>query len=77
MKSGARSYIAVAGGIDVPVVWGIRSLYGLGALGGFSGRNLAAGDVLAVGKPGLGARAAASCRANLCRLIHGRWNCAW
>ena len=57
MKSGARSYIAVAGGIDVPAALGSRSLYGLGALGGFSGRKLAAGDMLPVGKPGLGARA--------------------
>lgn len=57
MKSGARSYLAVAGGIDVPVVLGSRSLYGLGALGGFSGRKLAAGDVLPVGKPQSGARA--------------------
>src|SRR5262249_32534899 len=56
MKSGARSYIAVAGGIDVPAALGSRSLYGLGALGGFSGRKLAAGDMLPVGKPGLGAR---------------------
>ena len=54
MKAGARTYIAVAGGIDVPVVLGSRSTYGLGALGGFSGRKLAAGDVLPVGtaKPG-------------------------
>src|SRR4029079_5284192 len=43
IKSGARCYIAVAGGIDVPVVLGSRSLYGLGALGGFSGRKLAPG----------------------------------
>jgi biotin-dependent carboxylase-like uncharacterized protein len=50
IRSGARSYIAVAGGIDVPVVLGSRSLYGLGALGGFAGRKLAAGDVLPVGK---------------------------
>ena len=57
MKSGARIYIAVAGGIDVPVVLGSRSLYGLGALGGFSGRKLAAGDLLPVGKPRSGARA--------------------
>src|SRR6202047_4373322 len=35
MRSGARSYIAVAGGINVPVVLGSRSTYGLGALGGF------------------------------------------
>jgi biotin-dependent carboxylase-like uncharacterized protein len=57
IKSGARSYIAVAGGVDVPVVLGSRSLYGLGALGGFAGRKLAAGDVLRVGKPQPGARA--------------------
>ena len=33
MKAGARSYIAIAGGIDVPIVLGSRSTYGLGALG--------------------------------------------
>ena len=49
MKLGARLYIAVAGGIDVPAVLGSRSTYGLGALGGFSGRKLAAGDVLPIG----------------------------
>lgn len=50
LKKGARAYIAVAGGIDVPVVLGSRSTYALGALGGFQGRNLEAGDELAVGK---------------------------
>ncbi|MDA8247857.1 MAG: biotin-dependent carboxyltransferase family protein [Rhodospirillales bacterium] len=49
LKRGARAYIAVAGGIDVPVVLGSRSTYALGALGGFQGRKLAAGDVLPVG----------------------------
>lgn len=49
MKAGARAYIAVAGGIDVPVVLGSRSTYGLGAFGGFQGRKLQAGDVLPVG----------------------------
>ncbi len=57
MKTGARAYIAVAGGIDVPVILGSRSLYGLGALGGFAGRKLAAGDVLPVGAARPGARA--------------------
>jgi biotin-dependent carboxylase-like uncharacterized protein len=50
MKVGARLYIAVAGGIDVPPILGSRSTYALGALGGFSGRKLAAGDLLPVGK---------------------------
>ena len=57
MKSGARAYVAVAGGIDVPVVLGSRSTYGLGALGGFQGRKVSAGDVLPVGQPARAARA--------------------
>lgn len=57
MKLGARLYIAVAGGIDVPEVLGSRSTYGLGALGGFEGRKLAAGDVLPLGKAAAAVRA--------------------
>ena len=49
LKRGARAYIAVAGGIDVPEVLGSRSTYALGALGGFVGRKLEAGDVLPIG----------------------------
>ncbi|MBC2836482.1 biotin-dependent carboxyltransferase family protein [Paragemmobacter straminiformis] len=49
LKAGARAYIAVSGGIDVPVVLGSRSTYTLGALGGFKGRKLEAGDTLPVG----------------------------
>jgi biotin-dependent carboxylase-like uncharacterized protein len=55
LKKGARVYIAVSGGIDVPVVLGSRSTYTLGALGGFKGRKLEAGDKLPVGK-GRGAK---------------------
>lgn len=49
LKAGARAYIAVSGGIDLPVVLGSRSTYTLGALGGFKGRKLEAGDQLPVG----------------------------
>jgi biotin-dependent carboxylase-like uncharacterized protein len=49
LKSGARAYIAVSGGIDVPPVLGSRSTYLLGALGGYEGRALKAGDVVPVG----------------------------
>ena len=52
LKSGARAYIAVAGGIDVPVVLGSRSTYPLGALGGHQGRSLQPGDELAIGRSG-------------------------
>ncbi|PAV71823.1 hypothetical protein WR25_23688 [Diploscapter pachys] len=48
-KAGARAYLAVAGGIDVPVVLGSRSTYTLGALGGFQGRRLVMGDELPIG----------------------------
>jgi biotin-dependent carboxylase-like uncharacterized protein len=46
LKTGARAYIAVSGGIDIPEVLGSRSTYPLGALGGVEGRSLQAGDEL-------------------------------
>jgi biotin-dependent carboxylase-like uncharacterized protein len=49
LKKGARAYIAIGGGIDVPVVLGSRSTYALGALGGHEGRALQAGDSLKLG----------------------------
>ncbi|WP_428029978.1 biotin-dependent carboxyltransferase family protein [Ancylobacter sp.] len=51
LKGGARAYIAINGGIDVPEVLGSRSTYALGALGGFEGRALKAGDVVPLGTP--------------------------
>ncbi len=52
LKSGARAYIAISGGVDVPVVLGSRSTYPLGALGGHEGRPLQAGDELPLGTGG-------------------------
>ncbi len=49
LTDGARTYLSVAGGIDVPEYEGSRSTYTLVGLGGFKGRALAAGDRLAVG----------------------------
>ena len=54
LKSGARAYIAISGGIDVPVKLGSRSTYTLGALGGHEGRALKAGDSLPLGQGGTG-----------------------
>jgi biotin-dependent carboxylase-like uncharacterized protein len=45
---GVRTYLAVHGGIDVPLVLGSRSTYVRAAVGGFAGRALAAGDLLPV-----------------------------
>lgn len=50
LRAGARSYIAVAGGIDVPEVLGSRSTYARVALGGYQGRQVLKGDELAVGE---------------------------
>ncbi len=66
LKAGARGYIAVSGGIDVPVVLGSRSTYPLGGLGGFEGRALAAGDKLSTGV-GAAARAGRKLPAELWR----------
>ena len=52
LKTGARIYIAVSGGIDVPLALGSRSTYAIGALGGFKGRPIAIGDELPVGTAG-------------------------
>lgn len=67
LKRGARAYIAVSGGIDVPLVLGSRSTYALGALGGHQGRKLESGDQLPVGKGAKGAKEGRSAPANLRR----------
>ncbi len=50
-QTGWRSYLCVAGGIDVPPVLGSKCTYTLGGLGGLRGRVLKKGDVLEVGPP--------------------------
>ena len=52
-QSGVRAYLAVAGGVDVPLVLGSRSTYTRSRIGGLEGRKLQAGDVLHIpgGRP--------------------------
>src|SRR3712207_2406227 len=50
LRNGARSYLAVAGGIDAPVFMHSRSTYTLIGLGGHEGRALQEGDELALGE---------------------------
>lgn len=45
---GARAYLCVAGGIDVPLVMGSRSTDLQTQMGGYSGRMIRRGDVLSV-----------------------------
>ncbi len=46
--AGMRSYLLIAGGIDVPAYLGSRATFTLGCFGGHGGRNLAAGDLFQV-----------------------------
>ncbi|MBM9400149.1 biotin-dependent carboxyltransferase family protein [Gluconacetobacter azotocaptans] len=45
-RRGARAYVCVAGGLDVPLVLGSRSTQLRGGFGGLSGRPLEVGDAL-------------------------------
>ncbi len=47
--SGCRAYLALAGGVDVPLVMGSRSTYLRARVGGYQGRPLQAGDTLMAG----------------------------
>jgi biotin-dependent carboxylase-like uncharacterized protein len=47
---GVRSYLSVAGGIDVPSIMGSQSTYTLIGIGGYEGRALEDGDTLAIGE---------------------------
>ena len=49
---GARAYLAVSGGILVPLVMGSRSTHLPSVTGGLNGRALKAGDVLPIGEVG-------------------------
>ena len=50
-KSGARAWLAIAGGVEVPLVLGSRSTYRRAGIGGHEGRTLSAGDQLPCGQP--------------------------
>jgi urea carboxylase len=58
--AGCRAYLAIHGGIDVPLYLGSRSTFTLGKFGGHGGRALMAGDVLHLGSTEGGPAADAS-----------------
>ncbi len=51
-RAGSRAYLAVAGGIDTPLVFGSRATHLPSGMGGLEGRALVSGDVLPVGTVG-------------------------
>lgn len=63
--AGARSYLAVRGGLQVPDYLGSKSTFTLGQFGGHAGRALRAGDVLHLA-PLTDASAGATLAAELC-----------
>ncbi|RYJ63454.1 urea carboxylase [Pseudomonas songnenensis] len=66
--AGARSYLAVRGGVQVPEYLGSKSTFTLGQFGGHAGRALRAGDVLHLA-PLSDSSAGASLAAELCRAL--------
>ena len=50
-KTGARAYIAFAGGLDIPEVMGSRSTFLRGGIGGVEGRALREGDRIGLRAP--------------------------
>jgi antagonist of KipI len=50
-RRGARAYVAVRGGLDVPIVLGSRATHLVSAMGGLNGRPLRAGDRVPLGPP--------------------------
>jgi len=54
MQTGARCYLAVQGGFDLPVIMGSASTDVRGGFGGLHGRRLQAGDLLPTRESGAG-----------------------
>jgi urea carboxylase len=54
--AGARAYLAVAGGLDVPSYLGSRATFILGKFGGHAGRVLRVGDMVRWHEPAAGSR---------------------
>jgi antagonist of KipI len=51
-RAGARAYVAIAGGLETPVILGSRATHLVSAMGGIGGRALVAGDRLPIqGRP--------------------------
>ncbi len=51
MRTGARCYLSVQGGFDIPMIMGSASTLVAGHFGGLNGRRLLSGDVLQVRQP--------------------------
>lgn len=75
LRAGARPYVAVSGGIDVPLYYGSRSTYTLVGIGGLEGRALRAGDELPLGSEARDPRRAGGWTPRTCRCTPRRPRC--
>jgi antagonist of KipI len=73
-RTGFRTYIAVAGGFDVPIVMGSRSTYARAGIGGYRGRMLQAGDRIGLQPIAAGSTAARLAAALLAGEGGGGWH---
>ncbi|HUL52653.1 MAG TPA: biotin-dependent carboxyltransferase family protein [Opitutaceae bacterium] len=73
LRTGCRSYLAVAGGIAVPRVLGGRGTHVSAGFGGLAGRALRAGDVLKSGPASAWARRLAAALAHRGTVSAARW----
>ncbi|WP_396588158.1 urea carboxylase [Bermanella sp. R86510] len=55
VEQGCRTYMAVRGGLDVPLYLGSRATFALGQFGGHAGRTLRASDMLPVSRENIAA----------------------
>ncbi len=73
---GQRSYLAVQGGLDVPLYMGSRATFTLGQFGGHGGRALRVGDVLRIQRTTLSADKCAAVPAALIPQYGSHWRIA-
>ncbi|HET9558642.1 MAG TPA: 5-oxoprolinase/urea amidolyase family protein, partial [Actinomycetota bacterium] len=71
---GARGYVLLAGGVDVPEHLGSRATFTLGGFGGHAGRALRPGDVLRLGAGGAGGPAPARVPEDERPAFDGHWD---
>src|SRR5213593_2354499 len=69
---GARAYVAIAGGISLPKIFGSRATHLVSAMGALAGRALKAGDVLPLGYPRRPPRASTALRPPILTMPEGR-----
>jgi len=72
-RRGCRSYLAIAGGINVPVVLESRSTVLHASFGGHQGRMLAAGDDLPIGVLSSSNTEVLAYLSTLGQFVHPRW----